>query len=225
MTSFTNATSMRRISDSAVRRLSAYLRLLRELSRAGRRVVSSVDLAEGSGATSAQVRKDLSHFGSFGTRGRGYPVQELRDRLEGILGLGRRWRVAVVGVGKIGAALLGYRDLERNGFDVVAAFDADPDKVGTEKFGVRVRSMEDLEAVVRDSGVEIAILAVPPSAAGDVAARLAEAGIGGILSFAGTGLELDGRVAVRAMDVTLELEGLTYALSGAGAADRGAAET
>jgi redox-sensing transcriptional repressor len=224
VTPFTNKASVRRISDSAVRRLSAYLRFLRELSRQGRDVVSSPQLAEGTGTTAAQVRKDLSAFGSFGTRGRGYPVDALRGRLQEILGLGRRWRVAVVGVGKIGGALLGYGDLARRGFDVVAAFDADPRKIGSERFGVVVCSMEDLEGVLRERDVEIAILAVPPEAAREVAERLAAAGVGGILSFAGAGLCIDDRAVVRAVDVTLELEGLTYALSGAGA-ERGESES
>lgn len=205
--------SASKISDSAVRRLSQYLRLLRELERSGEELVSSRNLAERSGATPAQVRKDLSLFGSFGQRGRGYSVPELTETLEGILGLRRRWRVCLVGVGKIGSALLGYRDLERRGFDLVAAFDSDASKVGTRVFDVEVSAMSDLERVVRETGAEIGIIATPPRAAQDVAHRLASAGISAILNFAPVKLEGPGEVPIRSMDVVLELEGLTYALT------------
>ena len=119
-----------RIPDSTVRRLSLYLRMLRELGRTNREFVSSHELAERAGATSAQVRKDLSLFGSFGKRGRGYSVGSLSNTLEEILGLVRTWKVGLVGVGKIGTALLGYRDLDARGFDIVAAFDVDAAKIG-----------------------------------------------------------------------------------------------
>lgn len=201
------------ISESTVRRLSVYLRLLRGHGRDGRDVVSSQELAEGSGTTSAQVRKDLSLFGSFGKRGRGYDVGQLRSTLEEILGLGRRWRVALAGVGKIGGALLGYEDLERRGFEIVAAFDTDPDKIGRTVFDVEVDPLERLESVVEDRGVEMAIIATPPEAAQAVTDRLVEAGVRGLLNFAPVRLDVPSGVAVRGMDVALELEGLSFALS------------
>lgn len=201
------------ISESTVRRLSVYLRLLRGHGRDGRDVVSSQELAEGSGTTSAQVRKDLSLFGSFGKRGRGYDVGQLRSTLEEILGLGRRWRVALTGVGKIGGALLGYEDLERRGFEIVAAFDTDPDKIGRTVFDVEVDPLERLEPVVEDRGVEMAIIATPPEAAQAVTDRLVEAGVRGLLNFAPVRLDVPSGVAVRGMDVALELEGLSFALS------------
>ena len=202
-----------RISDSAVRRLALYLRLLRELEEEGATLVSSRELASRSGATSAQVRKDLSLFGSFGKRGRGYSVSGLVGTLEEILGLGRRWRVALVGVGKIGSALLGYRDLERRGFDVVAAFDTEPSKVGREVFGVPVSAMAELERVIRERRAEIGIIATPPEVAEEVASRLTEAGVRAILNFAPVEVTSTGDVPVRTMDVALELEGLTYLLT------------
>lgn len=211
-----------RISDSTVRRLSVYLRLLRELIEDGREIVSSRELAERSGTTSAQVRKDLSLFGSFGKRGRGYTVSELESSLRGILGLGRRWRVALVGVGKIGSALLGYEDLMRRGFDVVAAFDNDPAKVGTAVFGIEVTALADLEPTVREREVEMAIVATPPEAAQEVTDRLVEAGVDGLLNFAPVKLDAPDGVAVRSMDVALEMEGLSFALSFAGDAERSA---
>lgn len=203
----------RRISDSAVRRLALYLRLLRELRRQGVELVSSRELADRTGATSAQVRKDLSLFGSFGKRGRGYQVDELAETLEEILGLGRVWRVCVVGVGKIGAALLGYRDLARRGFEIVAAFDVEEEKIGRPVFGIPVSSMEELERVVRDRDVEIGIIATPPEAAEEVAGRLARAGVGAVLNFAPVELSPPGEMPVRTMDVVLELEGLSYLLT------------
>jgi len=130
--------NQRKISESTVRRLSLYLRLLREARPNGTRVLSSRELAERTGTTSAQVRKDLNFFGSFGKRGRGYDVDELERTLAQILGLQRRWRVALIGVGKIGSALLGYGDLARRGFDIVAAFDVDGAKVGRHASGVDV---------------------------------------------------------------------------------------
>lgn len=205
--------SQPRISESTVRRLSVYLRLLRELESEEREIVSSQELATRSGTTSAQVRKDLSLFGSFGKRGRGYTVPELASTLEGILGLERRWRVALVGVGRIGSALLGYRDLRNRGFDVVAAFDVDPGKVGTEVDGIRIVPMDRLEVVVEERGVEMGIVAVPPDAAQDVADRLAEAGVRALLNFAPVKLDVPDEVVVRSMDVALELEGLSFALS------------
>lgn len=208
-----------KISDSTVRRLSQYLRLLREFRRQGAELVSSRELAARSGATSAQVRKDLSLFGSFGKRGRGYSVPELVGTLETILGLQQRWRVCLVGVGKIGAALLGYRDLSRRGFDVVAAFDIDASKVGQTVFGVPIFSMSEMERVIREVGVEIGIVATPPEAAQEVARRLAEAGVAAILNFAPVKLVGLEAVAVRTMDVVMELEGLTYILSRNGEAE------
>src|SRR5437762_11632608 len=121
---------MARISESTVRRLSHYYRVLEEVEAEGGRLISSHRLAEREGITSAQVRKDLSTFGSFGRRGLGYSVAHLREEIRSILGLDRRWRVAVIGAGNIGSALLAYRGLARQGFDVVAAFDPDAARVG-----------------------------------------------------------------------------------------------
>lgn len=204
---------MRKISDSTVRRLSLYLNQLRALATRGIELVSSRELAEGSGTTAAKVRKDLSNFGSFGKRGQGYRVDELRDSLEEILGLQRRWRVAVVGAGKIGTALLGYRDLPARGFEIVAAFDTDPEKIGREVFGVPVHPVDELEARLRDERIGIVILATPPAAAQEMAERAAAAGVEGILSFAASNLETQRAVPVRWMDVALELEGLSFLIT------------
>ena len=203
----------RRISDSTVRRLSGYVRLLRELDREGMSVVSSRELAEGSGTTAAQVRKDFSHFGSFGTRGKGYAVRDLLGRMERILGLQRRWRVALIGVGRIGTALLGYADLSERGFDIVTAFDADPEKIDLVRSGVRVRPLSELEAEVSENRIDIAIIATPPESARSVAIRAAAAGVGAILNFAPIKLDVGGGVQVRTVDVSLELEALSFLLT------------
>ncbi len=208
----------RKISDSTVRRLSRYLRRLRNLDRQELKVVSSRQLAESTGTTAAQVRKDLSHFGSFGKRGQGYAVPDLRVRLEEILGLTRRWRVAVLGVGKIGSALLGYGFFAQRGFDVVAAFDSDRTKIGQELSGVRVQPLSDLEQTFHDLEISIAIIATPTEAAQKVATRAVRAGARAILNFAPIKLHLPPEVAVREMDVTLELEGLCYMVTAAGSA-------
>jgi len=179
-------------------------------------LVSSSQLADRAGATSAQVRKDLSLFGSFGKRGRGYDVDALAETIEKILGLSRVWRVGLVGVGKIGTALLGYRDMFRRGFEVVAAFDIEPEKIGRHVSGITVSPLADLANVVRERDVQIAIVATPPEAAPDVAAQLAEAGVGAILNFAPTELQEIDCVPVRTVDVVLELEGLSYLLSSPG---------
>jgi redox-sensing transcriptional repressor len=205
----------RKISDSTVRRLSLYLNLLRDMSAAGTRLVSSVELADGSATTAAQVRKDLSNFGSFGKRGQGYLVEELRPRIESILGLEHQRRVALVGVGKIGSALLGYQELPARGFEISVAFDIDPEKVGRPVFDVPVYPMEELEQRLTADGIEIVILATPPAVAQDVADRVRSAGVVGILSFAASKLETDGDLAVRWMDVALELEGLSFLISSA----------
>ena len=205
--------NVRKISDSTVRRLSLYLDQLRTLSARDVRLVSSSDLAEGSGTTAAQVRKDLSNFGSFGKRGQGYRVDDLRGRIEEILGVERSWRVAVIGAGRIGTALLGYPDLPARGFEIVAAFDTDPAKTGREIAGIPVYSVDELEERLEADDIGIVILATPPSVAGEIAERVAAAGVEGILSFAASKLETDAPIAVRWMDVALELEGLSFLIT------------
>ncbi len=205
----------RKISDSTVRRLSRYLRQLRDLDQHDRKVVSSRELAQATGTTAAQVRKDLSHFGSFGKRGQGYPVSDLRVQLEEILGLTHRWNVAVLGVGKIGSALLGYGYFAQRGFDIVAAYDADPAKTGLDLGGVRVQPLDALERGFADLEISIGIIATPPEAAQEVATRAVRAGAAAILNFAPIKLDLPPGVALRTMDMTLELEGLCYMVTAA----------
>jgi len=205
---------MRKVPGSTVSRLSVYLRLLDDSGTQGVATVSSVELARRAGTTAAQVRKDLSFFGTFGKRGRGYSVAELSAALRSILGLERGWRVALVGAGQIGRALLGYEDFRRRGFVIEAVFDADPRKVGQRCNGLEVQAAERLEVVLA-GGIDIAILAVPVAAAQQVAERVVSTGVRAILNFAPVPLRLPADVALKTVNMALELESLSYALASA----------
>ncbi len=203
----------RKISESTVRRLSLYLRFLEEFEGKGRLTTSSEELARRGGTTAAQVRKDLSVFGSFGKRGLGYAVPELAAELRDILGLSRTWRVALVGAGRIGSALFEYEDFRRRGFRIVSVLDADPVKVGTEWRGVAIRHESELERTVREEGVEILILAVPADAVQKIVDRAVDAGVRGILNFAPTRLRVPEGIALNDVNMAVELEALSFALS------------
>jgi redox-sensing transcriptional repressor len=203
---------MNHISESTVRRLSHYYRVLEEVHAEGRRMISSHRLAEREGVTSAQVRKDLSYFGSFGRRGLGYNVDHLRGQIRAILGLERRWKVAVVGAGHIGSALLAYRGFREQGFDVVAVFDRDPAQVGARAGALTVQDIGALAASAAVGAFEIGVIATPAAAAQDVADALVSAGIRGILNFAPRKLFVPEDVTVRNVDMTLEFESLSFSL-------------
>ena len=203
----------RKISESAVRRLSLYLRILEDLERKGQNTVSSEEMSGRSATTAAQVRKDLSLFGSFGKRGLGYAVTELAERLKKILGLDRRWRVALVGAGRIGSALVEYGGFAERGYDVVAIFDSDASKVGGKWGGLCVRDISECEAVSNDESVEMVILAIPVEAVPSVMEHVEKAGIRGILNFAPTKLKVPLGVAVKDVNMVMELEALSFAFS------------
>ena len=175
--------------------------------------VSSTQLAEWGGTTAAQVRKDLSQFGSFGKRGLGYSVRELSLRLEGILGVDRRWRVALVGAGRIGSALFEYPNFAQRGFDLVAVLDNAPTKVGRSWGPVTIRHVEDLEEVVAALDVDLIIIAVPAEAAQEVADRAVEAGARGILNFAPTQIRVSSHVRVTDVNLVMEMEALSFAIT------------
>ena len=141
---------MKKISESAVRRLSLYLRFLQEADASGAETISSGELARRGGTTSAQVRKDLSLFGSFGKRGMGYSVRELLREIRSILGLTKPWNVAVIGAGRLGSALSSFRDFEARGFDIRAVFDSDPAKIGQGESCLSDQKQADLESIVND---------------------------------------------------------------------------
>ena len=202
----------KKIPDSTVRRLSHYLRSLEGFDEAGG-TVSSEELAARGQTTAAQVRKDLSHFGSFGKRGLGYQVDELRARLRQILGIDRRWRVALIGAGRIGLALFEYPAFRSRGYDCVAIFDNDPEKVSKQWGELPILSTDDFETVVRELNVELAILAVPASAAQEMAARAVEGGVKGILNFAPIRLNIPPAVPVEDVNLVMELEALSFSIT------------
>ena len=204
---------MRKISDSTVRRLALYLRFLEHSAAQGLTTISSAELARRGGTTSAQVRKDLSFFGSFGKRGLGYSVPELAARIRDILGLKRTHRVVLVGAGKMGGALLHYRGFRQHGFDVAAIYDKDPRKIGARSNGLVVRDIKQLEADLKKEPTDIAILVTPAEAAQEVADRLVRAGVKAILNFAPVPLTVPSDVAVQSVNMALELETLSFALT------------
>ncbi len=212
---------MKRIAESTVRRLSIYLRFLEESENRGLATISSQELARRGGTTSAQVRKDLSFFGSFGKRGLGYSVPELSASLRDILGLRRTWNVIIVGAGKIGTALAQYRGFRQRGFIVSAVYDRDPRKIGTVWESLTVRDVAGIEKDIDAAAPDIAVLAVPGEEAQGIANRLVKAGGKAILSFAPTQIHTPADVTVRSVNMAMELEGLSFALT---SRDRNGAE-
>lgn len=204
---------MKRIAESTVRRLSIYLGFLEEIGARGVLTTSSDDLAKLGGTTSAQVRKDLSFFGSFGKRGLGYSVPELSSSLRQILGLGNKWSVCIVGAGKIGAALARYAGFAERGFNVTGVYDSDPHKIGKTSGGVTVKDIAHLERDVKSGAYQIAILTVPAENAQGIVDLLVKAGMKAILSFAPTTLSAPADVTLRTVNMAMELEGLTFALT------------
>lgn len=200
--------------DACVPRLSLYVR---ELSRLGsERVgfVSSRKLAELLGLSDAQVRRDLSYFGQFGTSGRGYEVQRLHDRLTSILGVsGRTWHVALAGIGNLGCALLAYKGFRERGFVFKIAVDADQQKVGHLVQGIAVASAKQLPELVKKHEIHIGMIAVPVAAAQGVCDQFVQSGVRAIVNFAPVHLEVPGNVWLRAVDLAIELESLAYYLA------------
>ncbi len=213
---------MKRIADSTVRRLSMYLRYLEELSTRGQETASSDELAQLCHTTPAQVRKDLSFFGSFGKRGLGYPVHELTTHLRQILGLEREWNIVIVGAGKIGAALANYRGFGQRGFRVAGVYDNNPEKIGQPWGEAVVQDTAQLETDVRKLDSVIAVLAIPSDDAQAVVDRLVEAGVRAILNFAPAHVTVPSHVTLKSVNMAMELEGLSFALTN-NYSDRGAA--
>ena len=204
---------MRKVAESTVRRLSLYLRFLEEFEGQGVETVSSGALASRGSTTSAQVRKDLSFFGSFGKRGLGYPVPELADRLREILGLKQRYQVGMIGAGKIGSALVQYRGFKHRGFDIVAIFDSDPAKIGRHWNGLTIQDIATMETDFARRPLDMAVLVTPAEAAQPVTDRLVALGVKAVLNFAPVQLVVPDDVVVKTVNLALELETLSYALA------------
>jgi redox-sensing transcriptional repressor len=201
------------VPKAVVSRLSLYLRELQHLVRDGHETTSSTQLGRVLGFTDAQVRKDLAYFGQFGYPGIGYRCSELIDAIKGILGTKQPWPVAIVGLGNLGRALMGYRGFKDQGFQIVAAFDVDASKVGKSVEGLEIRHFDTINQVAEQLGIRLAVIAVPAAAAQKVADSLVTAGIEGILNFAPITLNLPKQVQTIGVDLAIELEQLTFAVA------------
>lgn len=202
------------VSELTATRLSVYLRCLNTLDAAGVKTVSSRTLAEQFHLNAAQIRKDLAYFGEFGVRGVGYYVRELKRHLRVILGLDRTVRVAILGAGNLGLALADYPGFRQEGFDIVAMFDADRQKVGRKsKGGVRILDMIDFRKSVKRDGIDIVVLAVPATAAQDAVNLAVAAGIRAILNFSPGTLKVPPGVKLKNVDLTVSLESLSFFLA------------
>ncbi len=202
----------RKISESTIQRLSHYYRALTQLEREHFDTISSKELARREKLTPAQVRKDLSFFGSFGTRGLGYPVRELKEKIARIVGIDRTWSVALVGVGNIGSALVSYKEFSRQGFNIKILFDNDQRKIGSNHKGITVLGMDDLERQLNENKIEMVILAVPASSAQAIVDHVVHCGIKAILNFAPIKLKVPDDVFIRTENMAMELEYLSFSL-------------
>ena len=202
------------VPEVVVARLPQYVRILSRLLDEGAKVVSSHQLGGLLQVTPAQIRKDLSYFGRFGKQGRGYDVVHLLERLKEILGLNVQWNVAVVGVGRLGRAILSYPGFTPDGFRLVAACDGDPGVVGEEIAGLKVLPMDQLDRVVREKQISIAIVAVPVDRTQEVIDQLVDCGVQAILNYAPISPQVQRGVRVRNIDPILSLQSMTFYLSG-----------
>ncbi len=200
----------RSIPEATVARLPVYLRCLVDMAEHGTHTVSSEQLADAAGVNSAKVRKDLSYLGSYGTRGVGYDVEYLIYQIRRELGLEQDWAVAIVGVGNLGHALANYKGFGERGFRIVALFDTDAGKVGEHVGDLVVDHLDDLDRLVKEHQIAIGIIATPAAAAQEVADRLVEAGISSILNFAPAHLQVPAGVSLRKVDLSTELQILSY---------------
>src|SRR5262245_529653 len=202
-----------KIPEMTIRRLSVYTRCLLQLEEDGVKTISSQELAERFSLNSAQVRKDLAYFGEFGVRGIGYYVSGLKAELQRILGLDREWPVALVGLGNLGSALFHYKGFSRQGFRVAVVFDDDPAKAGRDIHGVPIVATSDIAREVAARSIQIAILAVPAEAAQAVTDQLVAAGIKAVLNFAPARLRVPKEARLKHVDLSIELETLSFYLA------------
>ena len=200
----------REIPDIVVGRLPVYLRALSRMIHEGQQVTSSKELGERLGISSAQIRKDLSHFGEFGKQGTGYQIQYLVEQLQRILKVKDEWKVALIGVGDIGHALSHYNGFVNRGFRIVALFDSDPKKIGSLVNGLFVIDAAKLADEIRARGLKVAMLAVPAENAQAVANKLVAAGIKGILNYAPINLSVPPNVRVQHIDPVIHLQRMTF---------------
>lgn len=200
------------IPPVVIDRLPLYARALAALESSGREVVSSQELGHQLNVTPAQIRKDLSYFGRFGKQGRGYNVRKLLDELRRILGLNRQWRMALIGIGRLGRAILGYEGFGPQGFRIVEVFDSDDSMIGKELGGLTVNRTDNLEKVLAENPVDIGVVAVPAEMAQDVIDRLVKCGVNAILNYAPIAAHVPRGVQIKRIDPVLSLQGMTYYL-------------
>lgn len=212
MENYSNNELKKKISESTIHRLSRYFRALDALEKKGSETVSSKELARREKLTPAQVRKDLSFFGSFGTRGLGYPVNELKVKIAHILGLDREWKIALIGVGNVGSALVSYKEFLRQGFKVTKLFDNDQRKIGSNHKGIVVSDIKNLVVELKDGGIEMVVICVPGQDAQYLVDDVVEAGVRAILNFAPVNLKVPDGVFLRNENMSMELEYLSYSL-------------
>ncbi|MFN2104048.1 MAG: redox-sensing transcriptional repressor Rex [Candidatus Promineifilaceae bacterium] len=202
------------IPDIVIGRLPIYLRELNQMAQSdGDVTTSSQELGRRLGISSAQIRKDLSHFGEFGKQGTGYHITYLIDQLQKILHLTKIWNVAVIGAGYLGHALVNYHGFQSRGFNVVAVFDVDEDKIGEEMGHLTVRPLYELEKSISENDVQIAILSLPPEVAQDVTDRLVSAGVKSLLSYAPGHLTVPDGIQVSYSDPVIQMQRMTYYLT------------
>lgn len=202
-----------KIPEATITRLSVYSRFLNQVEQKGISTISSGEIAEGVGGTPAQVRKDLAYFGEFGTRGVGYTVSALNNEIKNILGLNQPWNLILIGAGNLGSALSHYQGFNDRGFHITAIFDNDIHKVGLNLNGIPIYPVSQLESYLVENPVEIGAITVPTQYAQDIADILVEGNIKGILNFAPVVLTVPEDVQVRNVDLTVNLEVLTYNLT------------
>ncbi len=202
------------IPPVVIDRLPLYARALAALEAHGREVVSSQELGVQLNVTPAQIRKDLSYFGRFGKQGRGYNVRKLLDELRRILGLNRQWKMALIGTGRLGRAILGYEGFAPQGFRIVEAFDSDPRMIGSSVNGLVIRDTAELERVLSANPVDVGIVAVPAETAQAVIDSLVRCGVRAILNYAPTAAHVPRGVHIKRIDPVLALQGMTYYLKG-----------
>lgn len=203
----------RKLSSTGIERLSLYHRYLSSLSRHEEEFISSMEIGEATNQTADQVRRDITCFGSFGTPSKGYKIGELKAVLRKILDKDKRWKIAIVGVGNLGSALLAYNGFRSQNFDIVVAFDNDIRKIGKRWEDVEIKDIEDLNStLIASLGIELAIVSVPAKAAQKVVDKLIQAGIKAILNFAPTSVTVPEGVKLQNVDLSIELDRLCYLL-------------
>ena len=199
--------------DVVIRRLPLYARSLRYLLQEDIRSVSSQELGERINVTAAQIRKDLSYFGEFGKQGIGYDVEKLLHQIERILGLNQQWPVALVGIGHLGEAIARYEGFRSQGIRIAAVFDSNPAKVGSEINGLLIQDDHQIDNVLREQNIKLAIIAVPAGRAQEVADTLVTAGVRAILNYAPVVIQVPDNVWVRHIDPVAVLHSMTYYLA------------